>query len=230
MPEREDLSEPTEPNATVVWPSTSYNSLQDFLTKPKTLRRSSANALLRPKFVWPHFVILMISVLGCSWPPLPPCLRSLSPSMGSVLGGSCLPLQLPSLSPFMISSLGCLSMGSVLGCSCLPLHLPSLSPFMVQFWAALGRCYSSLACPQFWAALGRRYRLVSEACLPPWVRFWAALVCHYSSLACLPSWFQVWAVSPWVRFWAALVCHCTSPACLPSWFSSGLLLAAATAP
>ena len=34
----------------------------------------------------------MISILGCSWLPLPPCLPSLSPFMISILGCSWLPL------------------------------------------------------------------------------------------------------------------------------------------
>ena len=50
----------------------------------------------------------LVSLLGCSWLPLPTL-------------GSCLPPCLPSLSPFMIF---------LLGCSWLP--LPSLSPFMIS--------------------------------------------------------------------------------------------------
>ena len=52
---------------------------------------------------------LLISLLGCSWLPLPSCLPSLSPFMIPLLGCSWLPLPpcLPSLSPFMISLLGC---------------------------------------------------------------------------------------------------------------------------
>ena len=91
----------------------------------------------------------MISILGCSCLPLPPCHPSLSPFMISILGCSWLPLPpcLPSLSPFMIS---------ILGCSWLPLPpcLPSLSPFMISI-----RC---------------RCRLVSQACLPSWSPFCTA--------------------------------------------------------
>ena len=49
------------------------------------------------------------------------------------------------------------SMRSVLlGCSCLPLHLLSLSPFIIQFWAALGHRYGlvSQACLPSWFSSG----------------------------------------------------------------------------
>ena len=105
------------------------------------------------------FFPFMISILGCSWLPLLPCLPSLSPFMISILGCSWLPLLpcLPSLSP--------------LGCRCClasPACFPSWSPFC--------------------AALGCRCRLVSPACLPSWSPFWAALGCRCClvSPACLP--------------------------------------------
>ena len=55
---------------------------------------------------------------------MPPCLPSLSPVMISILGCSCLPLHnlhcLSSLSPFMISFLGCSWLTSLVSQTCLP--------------------------------------------------------------------------------------------------------------
>ena len=84
------------------------------------------------------------SGLGWSWLLPPPCL--------------------PSLSPFMIS---------ILGCSWPRCRLVS----QVWFLAALGcRCrLVSTACLPSWSLLGC---FVSQACLPSWFLFWAALGCR----------------------------------------------------
>ena len=125
--------------------------------------------------------------------------------------GGCYSLVSKSLSPFIISSLGCSWLPlPTLGC-CLPPCLPSLCPFMIS---GLG-CFVSQACLAswcpFWAAPGCRCRLVSQARLSSWSPFWAALGCRCCVVfqACLPSWFL---------FWAALGCRCRLEVCLPSWF------------
>ena len=174
----------------------------------------------------------MISILDCSWLPLPPCLPSLSPFMISIL---------PSFPLFMIS---------ILGCCWLPLP-PSLSPFMISI---LGCCHLvSPAClPSWspcWAALGGSRRLVSQVCLrTSWSPFWAGgsrsrvvsqahdlhsglllaaaaelspklaslrdfpsgLLLAAASQACSPSWFPLLAAA--------------SQACLPSWLAAAAAL------
>ena len=64
-------------------------------------------AALSPKLVALHAALgcrlspFMISLLGCSWRPLPPCLRSLSPFMISLLAAAA--ALSPSWFPFLIS-------------------------------------------------------------------------------------------------------------------------------
>ena len=136
----------------------------------------------------------MISILGCSWLPLPPCLPSfvclvslhLSPFMISILVCSWLPLPLPPCLPAFVS-LHDLHSGLLLAaaaalspCVC----LPSGSPF----WAALGSRLVFQAClpsrSPFWAALGRRCRLASlhdRICLVPF------LFCFFWQFGCVDA-------------------------------------------
>ena len=189
-----------------------------------------------------HLSPCMISILACSWLPLPLFAPlNLSPFAISILACMllapafiCLPsfvslrhlhsglllaapafICLPSWSPFR----------PALGRSCCP---PSWSPY----WPALGcACLhlSPFICPPswspFWPALGCSCLHMSPfICPPTWSPFWPALGCpclHLPPLICLPLWSPFWPACSWLLL----------PPCLPSFVSlrhlhSGLLLAA----
>ena len=192
----------------------------------------------------------MISILCCSWLPLPPawspwlplqpCLPSfvslhdLHSGLLSAAPATLPPLICPSLiCPPAWSPLGCrcrlvslhLSpcMISILGCSWL--SLPCLPSFFSLFWAA---ALSPFICPPAWSSFVPLHDLLLAAvaalspfiCLPAWSPFWAALGV---SLHLSPCMISILGCS-----WLPL------PPCLPSFVSlhdlhSGLLLPAVAA-
>ena len=151
----------------------------------------------------PSLSPFVISLLGCSWRPLPHCLPSLSPFMVSLLGGSWLPLPpcLPSLSPFKISILGCFWLPP-------PPCLPRLSPFMISLSGLLLAAPVALSpklvslhdfpsglSPLGISLLGCLIALVKMRCRPPpknkvqWPRSPRAMACccasSYSCSSCV---------------------------------------------
>ena len=144
-----------------------------------------------------HLFPCMISILGCSWLPLPPCLPSFVSCMISILACSWLPLPpcLPSFVPLHDLHSGLLSAAP----ATLPpfICLPAWSPF----WAALGFHLS----PCMISILGCSW-LPLPPCLPSFVSLrdlhsglLLAAVAALSPFICFPAW------SP---FWAALGCRC----------------------
>ena len=176
----------------------------------------------RPLPCWSFF---MVSLLGCSWLPLPPCLPSLSPFMifssGLLLAAAAAlsPKSLFSWSPFW-----------AIRCRCRVVS--SLSPFTASSPKLVALSPKLVSLHDFPSGLRCRCRLIFQACLPSWFPFWAALGCRLVSQACLPSWFPFWALGrrcrrvfqacppSWFPCWAVLGSRCrlVSQACLPSWF------------
>ena len=173
----------------------------------------SKTALLIPKLAkWSwcrcrlvslHLFPFMISILGCSWLPLPPCLASFVPFMISIFGCRCCPVSLR-LSPFVIS---------ILALS------PPHSGLLLAAAAALSLFIDFPSWSPFWAALGCRCRL-AQACLPSWFLFWAALGCRCrpSLSLFMISFLRLLSQASWFSFWAALGCRCVCQASRPSWF------------